>query len=57
MFQYLAIDCNLHLMEWRQHYKKLSKNHSFIVEVCFDHTLIYIIKSEYLEEKDMKTIS
>ena len=35
---------------------KLSKNHSFTVEACFDHTLIHIIKSEYLEEKDMKTI-
>ena len=33
---------------------KHSKNHSFTVEACFDHTLIYIIKSEYLEEKDMK---
>ena len=35
---------------------KLSKNHSFTVEVCFEHTLVHIIKSEYLEEKDMKTI-
>ena len=35
---------------------KLSKKHSFIVEACFEHTLIHIIKSEYLEEKDMKTI-
>ena len=35
---------------------KLSINHSFTVEACFEHTLIHIIKNEYLEEKDMKTI-
>ena len=35
---------------------KLSKNYWFTVEACFEHTLIHIIKSEYLEEKDMKTI-
>ena len=35
---------------------KLSKNHSFIVETCFEHTLIHILKGEYLEKKDMKTI-
>ena len=32
---------------------KLSKNHLFIVEA---HTLIHILKGEYLEKKDMKTI-
>ena len=32
-------------------FEKLSKNHSFTVEACFEHTLIYILKSEYLEEK------
>ena len=35
---------------------KLSNNHSFTVEACFEYTLIHIIKNEYLEEKDMKTI-
>ena len=25
---------------------KLSKNHSFIVEACFEHTLIHILKIE-----------
>ena len=35
---------------------KLSKNHSFTVEACFEHTLIHIIKRGYLKEKDMKTI-
>jgi len=35
---------------------KLSNNHLFTVEACFEHTLIHIIKSEYLDEKDIKTI-
>ena len=35
---------------------KFSNNHSFIVEACFEHTLIHIIKSEYLEEKDINVI-
>ena len=35
---------------------KLSKNHSFTVVACFEHTLIHIIKRGYLKEKDMKTI-
>ena len=35
---------------------KLSNNHSFTVEACFEHTLIHSIKSEYLEKRDIKTI-
>ena len=33
---------------------KFSKNHSFIVKVCLEHTLIHILKREYLEKKNMK---
>ena len=32
------------------------KNHSFKVEAYFEHTLIHILKSKYLEKKDMQTI-
>ena len=35
---------------------KLSNNHSFTVEACFEHTLIHIIKSKYLDEKNLKII-
>ena len=34
---------------------KISNNHSFTVEACFEHTLIHIIKSEYSDEKDLKS--
>ena len=27
---------------------KLSKNHSFTVEACFEYTLIHIIKNKYI---------
>ena len=42
------------IKNWK--FGKLSNSHLFTVEACFEHTLIHVIKSEYLEEKDMKTI-
>ena len=34
----------------------ISKNNSFTVEAYFEHTIIHILKSEYLEKEDMKII-
>ena len=42
------------IKNWK--FGKLSNNHSFIVEACFEHTLMHILKSEYLEKKDMKIV-
>ena len=48
---------NKHDILKSSNFGKPSKDHSFTSESCFEHTIIFILKSEYIDNSDKENLS